>query len=320
MTLIRRLSTRVALGQRRVNSPLRCDSPRARRIAANTSRRSASRSSTEVSPEEDVLIPRAATAALTVLLLLAGCGGQANERANTQSATTTTGPAATPPSLTDACGSAAGIEERPLWLETEDGVQLYAVEIGAGPIEIVLAHQAPASLCGWLPTMKALADEGFRVLAFDFRSYGHSQSQEDTDARLALGPDLAAAVARARASGAAKVFLIGASLGGAASVQASASLPVDGIVSLSGTRFYPGYGVNDPDAVRRLRAPFLFVGTRDDSDVPVEEAMDVLHQIGSSDKRTRFYPGSWHGWEIVQDAPQAAEARELVVQWVRARS
>jgi dienelactone hydrolase len=253
--------------------------------------------------------------------VLAACGGQADERADTQAATSSTGTATTPPpSLTDACGSAPGIEGRPLWLKTEDGIRLYAVEIGAGPIGIVLAHQAPASLCGWLPSMRALAAEGFRVLAFDFRSYGNSPSPPDADARLALGTDLAAAVARLRPSGAAKVFLIGASLGGAAAVQAGASLPVDGIVSLSGTRFFPGYGVNDPDAVRRLRVPFLFVGSRKDSRVPVAEAMDVLRQIGSSDKRTRFYPGSWHGWGIVQDAPHAAEARELVVHWVRARS
>jgi len=253
------------------------------------------------------------------VLLLAACGGQADERADTQVATPS-GPATPPPSLADACGSTSGVETRPVWLETEDGIRLYAVEIGTGPIGIVLAHQAPASLCGWLPTMRALADEAFRVLAFDFRSYGNSQSPPDADARLALGTDLAAAVARLRSNGATRVFLIGASLGGAAAVQAGASLPIDGIVTLSGTRFFAGYGVNDPDAVRRLRIPFLFVGSRDDSRVPVAEAMDVLRQIGSSDKRTRFYPGSWHGWEIVQDAPHAAEARELLVEWVRARS
>ena len=53
--------------------------------------------------------------------------------------------------------------------DTEDGVRLYAVEAGSGPVGIALAHQAPGSICGWLPTVESLTEAGFRVLAFDFR-------------------------------------------------------------------------------------------------------------------------------------------------------
>jgi alpha-beta hydrolase superfamily lysophospholipase len=277
--------------------------------------------SPETTSEELIVTVHGAGAALVTVLFLIACSGNGEEGAETGTATTAAGSAATqPPSLDDACGSTAGIDARPLWLTTDDDIRLYAVEAGSGPIGIALAHQAPGNLCGWLPTVQRLAEAGYRVLAFDFRSYGQSQSPPDRDVSLALGNDLAAAVAHLRAGGAQRTFLIGASLGGAALVQAGASLQVDGVVSLSGTRFFPGYGVNDPGAVRRLTAPFLFLGSQEDNDVPVDEATALVSEIGSSDKDAKFYPGSWHGWQLIQDAPYAAEARALVLDWLTDRS
>jgi pimeloyl-ACP methyl ester carboxylesterase len=222
-----------------------------------------------------------------------------------------------PPSLVVACGNASGITARAFWLRAADGVRLYAVEAGKGSTAVVLAHQGRSNLCGELPYAKTLLARGLRIVAFDFRGNGHSELPAKNS--LALGRDLAAAVSRAHQRGAKNVFLIGASMGGAAVVQNGAGLRVDGLVSLSGTRLWPGFGINKPGP-GALRAPFLYLGSRSDGRAPLQEARAVFRSVGSNDKREVLYPGTLHGWDLVQAAPHAAKTRALILAWIRAHS
>lgn len=230
----------------------------------------------------------------------------------------TAGSTAALPTLTEACGSTAGLKAQSSWLTTADGVRLYAVEAGSGSTAIVLAHQGRSDLCDTLPYATTLVANGFRVLAFEFRGWGRSESPSRHP--LALGNDLAALVERSRANGAKHVFLIGASMGGAAVVQNTSTLKVDGRISLSGTRLWPGYGINDPKSLRRIRAPFLYLGTRDDWRAPLKEARAIFRRIGSRDKRTALYPGSDHGWALVDVGRLAASRRALILSWIRSHS
>jgi len=222
------------------------------------------------------------------------------------------------PGLVEACSSTSGVRARPLWFAASDGVRLYGIEAGTGHTAVVLAHEGGADLCGWLPYARTLQDAGLRVFAFDFRGYGLSERPSSGD--LALGRDLAGAVTRVRADGATEVFLMGASMGGAAVVQNSAGIDVAGRISLSGTRLWSGYGVNDPAGVRRVSAPFLYVGTRDDWRAPRPEALSVFGMIGSADKKIVMYQGSDHGWDLVEQPPYGARTRALILKWIQARS
>jgi pimeloyl-ACP methyl ester carboxylesterase len=219
------------------------------------------------------------------------------------------------PPLETECGSSyAGLGARPFWLETSDGVRLYAIEAGGGSTSVVLAHQGQSNLCDTLDYAKTLLAVGLRVLAFDFR--GNGLSQQPARNALQLGRDLAAATQRAHADGAEHLFLIGASMGGAASVQNGAGLPVSGIVSLSGTRLWPGFGVNVPGAPA-LSAPLLYIGSRDDSRAPLPEAREVFEQAGSQDKRIVLYPGALHGWQLVGGTAPGPRTRALILSWIR---
>jgi alpha-beta hydrolase superfamily lysophospholipase len=255
-------------------------------------------------------VPRAA---LVVVGVLAACSSNAGPPgASTASppglsvsTSAAAGPTA-PPSLRAACGSTSGVRARSMWFRASDGVRLYGIEAGAGRTVVVLAHEGRADLCGWLPYVHSLQQAGLRVFAFDFRGNGQSESPS---AYLALGRDLAGAVARVRAEGARDVFLIGASMGGAAVVQNTAGMHVTGRISLSGTRLWPGYGVNDPVGVRRISAPFLYVGSRDDSNAPLDEARTIFRRIGaatsgSSSTRARRTAGPW--WKTLRTAPARA--------------
>lgn len=223
-----------------------------------------------------------------------------------------------PPPLSKECGPfLTGFKARPLWLETADGVRLYSFEAGHGPTTAVLAHQGRSNLCDTVDYAKTLLAAGLRVVAFDFR--GNGLSQAPTRHALALGRDLAAAVARAHDDGSEHVVLIGASMGGAAAVQNGAGLPVAGIVSLSGTRLWPGFGINKPGA-GALHTPLLYIGTREDSNAPLDEARAVVRAAGSKDKRSVLYPGALHGWQLVSDTPAGPRTRALILAWIRAHT
>lgn len=46
-----------------------------------------------------------------------------------------------PPLLREKCGETYGVEAQPFWLTASDGVQLYAIEAGTGPLSVVLSHE-----------------------------------------------------------------------------------------------------------------------------------------------------------------------------------
>ena len=224
-------------------------------------------------------------------------------------------PTDTPPSLSDACGSAyADVPARASWVQTSDRARLYMVDIGSGATSVVLAHGGGSDLCETLPFATQLVAKGYRVVAFDFRGNGRSQSPSRN--RLSLGRDLSAAVGHARHTGATRIFLIGSSMGGAAIVQNTSALRLAGRISLSGTRLWKGYGVNSPAGVARIRDPFLYVGTRHDWRAPLQEALRIFARVGARDKRAAFYPGSDHGWDIIETSRFASKARSLVLGWI----
>ena len=232
--------------------------------------------------------------------------------------TTSAAPPA-PRTLAEKCGTTSGVAATPFWLETVDGVRLYAVEAGHGRVGVVLAHESPADLCGWLPYLATLKQAGLRVLAFDFRGFGDSQRPASIHKYLAYGNDFRAAIARLRKDGARKVFLLGASFGAAAALAYGPTLPIAGLVSLSGETAIAGARIDAVGAMPRLHAPLLIVGSRADRYLPVPDALRLLRRAGSHDKRIALYPGAFHGWQLVEDAPYAAKVRALVLAWMRAR-
>lgn len=255
---------------------------------------------------------RAAASAMTLCALAAGCGGG-------RPAPRAPAPASPPPTLSAECGVPGHAGVRPLWLEASDGQRLYAAGGGSGTVGVVLVPESPpGSICGWLAILPTLERAGrLRVLALDYRGTGGSPV-EPGRARFAYGRDLAAAVGRLRAEGAKKVILMGASLGGAMAMAYGPDLDVDAVISLSGETSLPSYHVDAIDAVPRLRTPLLIVGTRHDTYLPVGDARRILARAGGGDEQAILLPGSWHGWEIVENAPYAQRALRRIIGWIAA--
>jgi pimeloyl-ACP methyl ester carboxylesterase len=239
--------------------------------------------------------------ALTVSLLGAACSGGSSPD---QATATTTAPAPSLPRAATRCGL-PDAEAKSLWFAARDGVQIDGAMVGSGPSGVVLAHQSQSDLCGFWPFAVFLSRHGMRVLDIDLRCNGLATCP-DGEAADHLADDVAGAVAELRRQGATSVALVGASMGGTASLVAGATTqpPVGAVVSLSGPANYQG--VDAASAVTQLVRPVLYVIARGDVSVTVDEVQSLYRATKATDKRLLLleqarYSGM-HGWDLLTDA------------------
>ena len=97
------------------------------------------------------------------------------------------------------------------YIETRDGTKLRAKELGEGR-PVVLIHGWPLSADSWDPVMMALAQRGFRAIAYDRRGFGRSDQPKGGYDYDTFSDDLADVM---QATGATEnVGLVGFSMGG----------------------------------------------------------------------------------------------------------
>lgn len=195
-------------------------------------------------------------------------------------------------------------------------MRLYAAAAGSGTTAVVLAHQSPANLCGWLPTMRYLSSHGIAALAFNFRTFAPSGSPRAAIAQH-LAPDLQAAIDAAHARGARRVFVMGASFGGAATLAYGPQLhDLAGVINVSGELRLLNWNLDGIDAVHRLKVPLLVIASRYDGYLDAADATLLYRRAGSTDKKLAIFPGGFHGWAILDEAPYGPRARALILAWL----
>jgi pimeloyl-ACP methyl ester carboxylesterase len=174
----------------------------------------------------------------------------------------------------DGCTAKAG----DVAFRAADGTRLAGHRFGNGRVAVVLAHQSDGNLCQWLTYGRRLARLGYLAISFDFRNVGDSQ-QRGYPANNRPGGDVAGAVREARRLGAKKVFLVGASLGGSAVLQAASNVAprVAGVVSVSGAADLS----RAIESVPHLAVPVLYIAGSDDRDF----AADARRLYAATPKR-----------------------------------
>ncbi|MFZ4688561.1 MAG: alpha/beta fold hydrolase [Polymorphobacter sp.] len=95
-------------------------------------------------------------------------------------------------------------------IETDDGTALYLKEWGDGPA-VILIHGWPLSADSWDDQALAIANEGYRVIAYDRRGFGRSDQPWDGYDYDTLSDDLAAVI---EACDVEDPALVGFSMGG----------------------------------------------------------------------------------------------------------
>lgn len=223
-----------------------------------------------------------------VLTLSAACGGEPPVAGPQASASQPVKPAAAglacPSQLT---GS------RQVRLERGLGGLVY----GTGRTGVVLAHQSNGDLCMWLPYAQTLAERGYRVLTFDFPGFGASM-----DALVGMDDAVIEAARFLRSDGAGTVVLIGASMGGTASIAAAPQItpPVAGVVSLSAPTDYAD--AHAIDAAKQLAVPVLYAAAEDDQAYGTVAQALYDATPATTARKLVIVPSGGHGVPLVYDA------------------
>jgi pimeloyl-ACP methyl ester carboxylesterase len=198
------------------------------------------------------------------------------------------------------------IQGRQLTFATEDGVLLSGHLFGSGKGGVVLSHMFPADQKSWYPTAKRLAAEGYLVLTYDFRGYGFSEGTKQIEY---LDRDVLAACQEIASAGATSVVLVGASMGGTASLLAASRMftaqlstqqatgtriTVAGVATLSAPVSFRGLSAET--SVADIYCPLLFVAARED--VGAEGALE-LERLSGNTGDLEIVSGSDHGTDLL---------------------
>jgi pimeloyl-ACP methyl ester carboxylesterase len=247
--------------------------------------------------------------------------GQPTSHASTP-ATQTPAPSPTaPPTVAAKCAAEwQDGKGRQVWFTDSGGASLGGIELGTGAAGVVLAHQAGADACSWLPYGSELAAAGYRVLAFDFAGNGASPPPPPNDS---LDKDVLGASAFLRREGATSVVLMGAAMGAAASLVAASEvsppeLPVAGVISLSSPLQYSQ--LNPLSTAKKLTVPVLYIGGLNDPEM--YQATNALYGATPGTGRTVLIPNNnRHGADLLKpDATDAEKVRTAVTNFLNAHA
>lgn len=227
------------------------------------------------------------------LLLLSACGGDSSQ------------------------GSTAGSKE--ITFQSSDGVTLAGRLFGPdeGTEGVVLAHMFPSDQSAWFFFANRLGKRGYRVLTFNFRGYcpggeaGCSEGEKNTPA---IWQDLEGAVEALRSEGVTRFALVGASMGGTASiiVAAKQGLDIAALVTLSAPTAFEGLDAG-PDVLAEVSAAKLFIAGHED--VGAAQAVDTLYGESLPPKRPVILTTGDHGTDILT-GNQAGIVSTEMINWI----
>ena len=203
-----------------------------------------------------------------------------------------------------------------------DGVKLAGRVFGDGQVGVVLAHMFPADQTSWWAFARVLAQNGFTVLTFDFRGYcpgGVARCSEGQRDVAAMWQDVLGAVDFMMARGLVRVMLVGASMGGTASLIAAAQpgVPVVAIVALSAPQSFEGLTA-DRAVLGNVTAAKLFVAGNSDP-TGAATAAQAMYEESPPPKQVEIFTSSDHGTDLLT-GNQSGRVQTLIMGYLEQHS
>ncbi len=176
---------------------------------------------------------------------------------------------------------------------------------------VILTHMRPNDQSAWFDFAEELADKGYAALTFDFRGYGETGDELALDK---LDEDLAAVLRYVRTTGRQEIYLLGASMGGTASLGVAEQEEVAGGIAVSPPAECEG--LDALAAVANLGVPKLFIVSEDDA-----QAAGFAELVAAADdpKESEIYTGDAHGTDLLQ-GEHASAVKERIFRFLEDQS
>ncbi len=194
----------------------------------------------------------------------------------------------------------------PVSFRTADGFLLEGRTFGSGTKGIVLSHMFGSDQSSWFDFAERVATDGYLVLTYNFRGYEGSQGSKDVHL---MSRDTEAAVAFLKEKkSASSVAIVGASMGGTASVIASSMSDVEALATLSAPVEFRG--LDSAEAVTRVAAAKLFLASVGDAEA-AGDAERLLRLSRDPGAEIKLFPGDAHGTDMLRGRRSAEVAEAL---------
>lgn len=193
--------------------------------------------------------------------------------------------------------------------KTEDNIVISGNIFGSGDKWVILSHMYPTDQKSWFSFAEYLAKNGYISLTYDFRGYGNSGGSQEISQ---IYKDLEAALKFINQYEIKKIFLIGASMGGTASIIVSSKEggeKISGLVTISAPAEFKGLSaINE---IEKAACPKLFIASRGDE--PAAQNANIFFEKSSEPKSIEILDGKAHGTFIFEEEPQNAEKLKQLI-------
>lgn len=187
---------------------------------------------------------------------------------------------------------------------TEDGFQLEGRTFGSGSPVVILAHMEGSDQSAWFDFASTLADAGLSALTFNFRGHGGSEGEKDASV---VDRDVSAAIDFIKEKNSLDAVLVGAGMGGTASLIAAAKPNVRGVVTLSAPERIGG--LEAPVLAVHIEAPKLLIAAQ--KDLPAVASAEVLYRALGDPREIKIVAGEEHGTNML-GGRGAKEVEDLI--------
>lgn len=256
-----------------------------------------------------------------ILLLAVGCGSDSPADQGVPASAAVPLPTEPPGAPSEMCGgSDTPAKVDTMWLETSDGAAIETAVVGTGGDVALFLHQSNLGYCGFLPYATWLETQGVRSILVSLCTYGESVCPQGLGPMNSLDGTVAAAIDLANTSGADRVTVVGASMGGTAAVGIGAAYGDDGridaIVDLSGPATYGG--VDARRSAADVTVPALFAVAPGDQSISVEAMQELARAAVDSEHATFVQGTQGHGWDLLDDGGvYPSQVGSIVLRWIR---
>lgn len=252
------------------------------------------------------------------LLALVACAGPSSSPSHPASASPSVATSASaapsgPTSLSRRCGGPYA-PARTFTLNGPGGSRLPAAEVGSGGTVAVFLHESGSTaMCGFWPYAVWLArTQHLRSVLFDMCGYGEAQCPSASFTRDDLA-QVRLAVGWARAHGARRLAVVGASAGGTIALATARAVHADAVVDLSGPMTWDGLSATR--AAPRLTMPTLLAIAPNDMDATLAQYRH-LYRLLPGQRRLVRAP-CCHGWDMLTDDGDWTPLARRVAHWIR---
>ena len=169
----------------------------------------------------------------------------------------------------------------------------------------------------WASMAERAAQAGYLALTFDYRAW-RGGGQFELEQLNQADVDLLAAADFARSEGAQAIALVGASLGGIASVKDTAAIAPAALIVIGSPMGNPALIIKVEPAELQNSVPKLFIASEADTLAPAAETRRMC-ELADEPKTYFEYAGSAHGTDLFL-GPSAADLAQKLLDFLQAHA